>query len=217
MVRERRTHRGRDLRRRRPLELETETLPSPDDQKIQLSPSMRGPEMTLLGLGPEMLGDEAEGKALPGRTDFGVSREFALGLEAQQAVKETRIGDVDLRRLHLALAKVRRPWLQNADDESRSENVEIAAHGMVRYAERARELGAVPDLTVVVREHRPETPQGRRGNGEPELRQISFEKGADEVVSPLSARAERSCREGPRKASPEPQPFESDRARLVQR
>jgi hypothetical protein len=57
---------------------------------------------------------------------------------------------VDLRRLHLTLGHVLVPGFQPLRHEGGTEGVQVAADGLLGDSECARQLGAVPDLAVVV-------------------------------------------------------------------
>lgn len=55
------------------------------------APAWVGQKWHSSGLDAQMVGDQAEHKALPGRPDPRVAREVEQSLQAQQAVKQTRI------------------------------------------------------------------------------------------------------------------------------
>ena len=123
-------------------------------------------------------------------------------------MQNARIGDVNLWRAHLPLADVLVPRRQLPYHEDRGQKIEIAPHRGVGNAKGAPELGTVPDLSVPVREHRPEAAQSERRNGAPEIWNIPGEEGPDETVSPAAARGRRGGEIGTRKPAAQPQAFE---------
>ena len=122
--------------------------------------------------------------------------------QPQQGVKDAAVGEIDLWRLHLALPQVLVPRLKLSHDEGRREEVEVHPHRVVRDAERTAELGTVPDLSMIVGEHRPEPPQGRGADADPELGNVAFQKHRHELPSPRLALGIRSREERSREAAP---------------
>ena len=127
------------------------------------------------------------------------------------------VAQVDLRRLHLSLPDVGEVRTQHPHHVGRFERLEVAPRHVVGHAERARELRGVPRLSVVVREHRPEPLERRRGNRDPELRDIALQEGPYEVRSPPIAVRVRARQERPRKPPSQPEPIELVHADLVDR
>ena len=124
--------------------------------------------------------------------------------EAEQRVEDARVRDVDLGGAHLPLADALEPGLELADHENGCQQIQVAPHGGVRDAEGPAELGAVPELSVPVREHRPEPAKGRRWDGAAEVRKIPREKRLDEAVPPSAAGGIRTCQVRPRKGAAQP-------------
>ena len=145
-------------------------------------------------------------EALPGSADLGVALKCLEGGDVQQTVEQARVANVYLRTLDLPLFHVRAPRLQASDHESRFEGVQITAHGMVRNAERATKFGAVPDLGMIVGQHRPETIQRRARHTDSQLRHVALQEGAHEVDSPPVAVRVAAHREGTGEAAPQPKP-----------
>ena len=123
-------------------------------------------------------------------------------------MEDPRITDVDLGRLDLSFADVLEPRLQLPHHEDGRQEVKIPPHRRVRDAEGACELGAVPDLSMPVREHRPEAAERRRRDGAPEFREVPRQKRADEPVAPAAACGFRSRQERAREPTPQPEPFQ---------
>src|SRR5437763_15436788 len=156
---------------------------------------MRGPEEALTPPHPQALDDRGDAEPLPGRPELGVALEVILGADAEQGMQESGVRKINLGRFHLALAQVLVPWRQDPYHERRREEIEIAAHGHVRDPKRACKLRSIPDLAVIVREHRPEALQRRRSDGDAELRQVTLDKGTYEIVPPFEAPRVRSGKE----------------------
>ncbi len=131
-------------------------------------------------------------------------------------MEDAAVRKEDLGRLHLALGHVLVPGFETPRHEGRAERIEVAAHGLVGDAEGASELRTIPDLGVVVSEHRPEPPHRRGGKPDPQRREIALEIGADELLTPAAARRLRPGEIGKREAAAEPQLLEVIRPDLLQ-
>ena len=97
------------------------------------------------------------------------------------------------------------PGLELPNHENGGQQIQVPAHGGVGDAERPPELGAVPELSVPVREHRPEAAQGCLGDGAPEARQVTREKRLYKTVAPSAARGARRCQIRSREAAAQPE------------
>lgn len=98
-------------------------------------------------------------EALPGRADLGMREQGLLGREPEELVQKTAVPHIHPGRLDLPLAQVGMPGLKLADHQRIGQQVEVAAAGGWVDPHRARRLGGVPHLAVVVRDHRPEAQQ----------------------------------------------------------
>lgn len=76
-------------------------------------------------------------------------------------MKQAGVGQVDPRRADLTLGDVGVPRLELPDDEGLPEQLQVPANGVVGDPEGACELGAVPQLPVVVGEHGPGVARAR--------------------------------------------------------
>src|SRR3990172_351988 len=99
-----------------------------------------------------------------------------------------RIPDKYFRRLHQPLTHIFKPWWQLPHQESPAQNIEVFSGCIFLCAQRSRKISSVPNLTVVVGYHDPETLEGTGRNANTELRNIPFEKGLDKIHSPIIAR-----------------------------
>ena len=97
----------------------------------------------------------------------------------------------------LAFAKVLKPRRKDAHHERAGEDVKIMAGGPLRGAKRAGKLRCIPCLPMIVGYHRPETAQGFRRDGNAELWNVAFEKGAEKILTPGHARSIVSGQIGP--------------------
>src|SRR5271165_1900781 len=103
------------------------------------------------------------------------------GANVEQRVKESAVANVHLRRLDLTLSEVLEPGLQLPDHEHAGQQVEVATDGGFVYSERPSQLGGVPNLTVIVRHHVPESVQRGGRNLDPHLRQIALQERLQEL------------------------------------
>src|SRR5262249_40576306 len=143
-----------------------------ETQQVQLGPLMGGPEIDLVRLQTANQGVQDE--PLPRRTQFRMPHEIALGSDAEELVEQTAVADVHLWRLYLPLREILVPRLKLPHHEHAGEQIEVATNGRLADAETARRLRVVPQLSVIVRDHRPESQEHRRGCRPPELRQIAL-------------------------------------------
>ena len=175
---------------------------------------MRRPEEGVVGLeGGEELRD---GEAFERGADLGVAGERFLRGEVQQRVQQARIAQVDAGRFDLALLQVLEPRRQHAHHEAAGEDVQIAARGALARAERAGEFGGVPHLAVIVGGHRPEAPERPGGDRDPELRDVAFEEGANEIFPPQRRFADAPREIGTREAAAQPESAPGVRTDLAQ-
>ncbi len=126
---------------------------------------------------------------------------------AHQRVQQPGVAEIDLRRFHLALAQVLVPGLQLAHHQGLGQRIEIAPHGRLGDAERARRIGGVPGLPVVMRQHAPEAQHCRGGDVDAKLRQVDLDMAGDGARAPCQAVIVRCGQPGARKAAAQPQPL----------
>jgi hypothetical protein len=86
----------------------------------------------------------------------------------------------------------------------------------VSNAKRPGELRSIPCLTMVMSKHCPEAMHGSRSNGDSQLRQIPFQKGADESSPPVKTIIMRAGQKGPWKSSSEPEFLVIENADFIQ-
>ena len=179
-------HRRRHLRCIGALEFHADAPAVLQHQQVEFGAGMGGPEVRLIR--PRDAQDLVECEALPRGAGLRVPRQRRRVADAEQLVQQAGVAQVDLRRLHLALAEVREPGLKLAHQIRLRQPVEVAAHGAFVHAERTRRRRRVPHLAVIVRQHRPEAVQRRRGDVHAKLRQVALDGGADELAPPDAAR-----------------------------
>src|SRR6266498_671919 len=82
---------------------------------------------------------------------------------SEQAVQQPGVAQVNLRRLDLPLSQIFVPRLKLPHKERVCKNVQMPLDGCVCLSQRACDLGGVPDLPVIMRQHHPKSPerQGR--------------------------------------------------------
>src|SRR2546426_5206839 len=177
---------------------------------------MNRPEVALLRKRPETCYNRIEGEALPGGSNFRVRLDRAGGCGTEQGVEQAAISEVDLRGFDLPLADVLVPGGELPDHVGSGQQVEVALHGGVRNTERSREFGSIPNLPMVVSEHRPESP--KRGPRQPEAqrRDVTLEVGPDQGVAPPQAVALGPRQERTREPAPVPELGRLHRADVLQ-
>ena len=132
----------------------------------------------------------------------------------EQSMEKPGIRDVDL---HHALAHVFSPGRQHPHHERVGQQVEIPFHGGLGDAEGPRQLGAIPDLRMVVGEHHPGPVDRPRTDRDSELGEILLHERADQVAAPAQA-----LRIGPGEvragvSAPQPEPLRRRRKRAGRR
>lgn len=86
-----------------------------------------------------------------------------------------------LGRLHLPLAHALVPRLELSERQGRRERVQVMPDRRARDAERAGQFRTVPNLPVIVRDHRPEAAQRVETNADAELGQVALQEGSNEA------------------------------------
>jgi len=79
------------------------------------------------------------------------------------------------------------PGLQLSNEIGNGQEVEVAAHGVLAHAERARWLRRVPDLPMIVREHAPEPAHGGGRGAQAQGGQVALHRQAHEGLAPRHA------------------------------
>ena len=177
-----------------------------NEEKIHLGPRLRPPEKRFRpdeargGPGDQLFYDEP----LEGGAAAGPRRQLFRLSEPREEVEEARVSQVDLRALREPFLDVRVVRSETAKDERLLEHVEVGRYGVRRHAERPGQVRHVQQVSVDVRQHRPE--EAKAGGREPnaERGEVALEERGDVRVEPL-----RSSRRGPsfvhgRIATPEP-------------
>ena len=205
---ERRPHRRRDPRSRRALDLEADEARPLPYQEVDLGPGMSAPEEAVPRSYVELGHHGFEEEPLPGGSQLRMTLQFAAGRCVQEVVEDAGVPEVDPRRFDLPLAEVGAEGLEGSHHEGCFQSFEVSADRVVRNAEGASELRGIPNLTVRVGQHRPESLQGRSRDRDAELWHVSLEKGANEVSSPLEARPMRPGGVRGWETASEPKPLE---------
>lgn len=157
------------------LELEAESTVAANDEEIEFGAGVCGPEETLFRLGGNPRHDDVEREAFPRGPNLGVRFNLAGGPEAEEGVQQPAVTDIDLGRLDLPLADVLVPALELPHHECICQYVEVSPDCCVPDPEGSRELGGVPDLSMVVCEHHPEPAQCRCRQAKTDRRNVSLE------------------------------------------
>ena len=138
-------------------------FPSAEVENIQLRPGMHGPKIYVPASDYRYY--LFENKAFPGRADFRVTGQFRFGAERKKRVEKSGITNVDLRSFYLPFFHVFIPRLQLPDYVGTRQNVEIPTCRYLRAAKGPREFGGIPNLSMIMSDHGPESPEGFGGNG----------------------------------------------------
>ncbi len=128
------------------------------EEQIEFCTRMGGPKIGLVRF--ERGQDFFHGIALPGRTALGMMFQLQGRVNAQEMVQESRIPEEELGSLHLPLADIRVPGLEDAKEEGACQQLQIASNRGFAHAQGASWFGSIPNLSVVVGQHAPETEKG---------------------------------------------------------
>ena len=169
------------------------------------APRVGRPEIALVTARAEVRTNDFGGKAFPRRPGLRVTFDIFEITQVQECVEQPAVGQIHLRRFDLPFAEVFVPRLQLANHERGCQDVNITSNGGVSHTKAARECGDVQDLAVGVGQHGPQPSESGRRNRDPELGQVTLEKGADELEAPLEAVSIRSGEKGPRETAANPQ------------
>src|SRR5436190_3665435 len=119
-------------------------------------------------------------------------------------MQQAAVAQVNLRCPDLTLLQILVPRRELPHHEHAGQQVEVVPHRGLAHAEGTRRLGGIPDLSVIMRKHRPETQQRRRRDLDVELRYVALEKGSYELPAPNQAIRCGSGKIGARKATTQP-------------
>jgi len=187
-VMQRDVSRPSQFRRHGSLDLKSEASTAAHNQQIEFGSGMGGPEEALMMFGTDPADQLFDHEALPRCPRLGVGFDIGEGPKIQQSMQQAAISHVDFGRTDLALADVFVPRWKLPNHKGRDQTIQVPPDGRIGHSEGTRKLRGIPNLPVIVREHGPESPQGRRADGDAELGQIAFEKRLEELPPPFEAR-----------------------------
>jgi hypothetical protein len=197
-------HGSREARGVRVFEFEAESFAGCEDQQVQFRAAVGGPVIGISRV--DEIKHMFEGKAFPGRAQLRMTQEVPRGGDLEQGMEDATVTDINLRRLDLSLFEILKPRGEHADHVSAGEDVQVTARGVFGCTERSGEFRSVPNLPVVVGYHGPEASKGLGWDGDAQLRNVAFEKRANEILAPTPARAMRPGQKGPGESPAVPQP-----------
>jgi hypothetical protein len=184
-------------------ELKSILLASDPCQEIEFGPGLGSPKVQVAAF--ERADNLFQGKAFPRRAEFRVRLDVRETPQLKQGVQNPAVTNVDLGCLDLPFADILKPGRKDSDHVGTGENVKVTSGRVFRRAERPCKLSCIPDLTMIVGDHCPETSQSLGRNRNAELRNITFEKCPDKVISPDHARTFIGSQKGFWKAASEPE------------
>ena len=197
------------------LELHADPATLAEDEQVDLGTAVRRPEIAVLPVDREKPNGLPHREPLPRGTALGMAKKGGAGIEGEQRVQQPGIGQVYLGGLDLPFPEVLKPRHQPSHHEGVDHRVEVGVGGRRAHTHRARDLGRVPVVPVMVRHHHPETPHRRRRHADAELRQVALEKRADEGLPPLRRVPFAVREEGARETAAQPEPVDEFRARIL--
>lgn len=178
-------HRSAPARRIAVFELKPVTLACRPYQQVQFGACMGRPEVGIAGI--KHPDDAFHSKSFPRWAEVGMPLQISQRAQLKQSMQNAAVPDIYLGSLDLSFAEVLKPGRKNSDHVCPSEDIEISASRVLRGPERSGKLRRVPDLAMIMCDHSPKSSQGFRGDRNPELGDVSFQKGADEVLAPSHA------------------------------
>ena len=168
---------------------ELKTVPSALDphHEVKFGAGLGSPEVQVAAF--QRTDHLLQGKAFPGSAEFRMRLHVRETSQLKQGVQNAGVTKVDLGCLDLPLTDILKPGRKDPDHIGTGKNVQVTSSRVFGGAERPGKLGCIPDLTMVMSDHCPETPQSLGWNRNTELRNITFEKGSDKVIAPDHARS----------------------------
>src|SRR3989338_576953 len=125
--------------------------------------------------------------------------------DAQQRMQYPAVAQIDFWGFHQAFAEVDLKRGEAAQHVGRFQYVQIMLDGWRRYAKPRCQAGGVPQLSVQVREHLPETMQCRARHTYAEGGDVALQVGGDEGFPPCERGGIRLCQPAQRVTSAQPE------------
>ena len=183
-------------------ELKSVVFACDPNQEIQFGAGMGCPKVGIAAF--ECSDDLLQSETLPRCAEFRMRLQVRQGAQLKQSMQNAAVANIDLGSLDLPFTDILEPGRKDSDHVGTGENIQIPASRVFGGAKRPGKLRCIPDLTMVMGDHGPETSQGFCGNGNTELRNIPFEKRSDEVIAPGNAGRIIVGQKGPRKPATQP-------------
>ena len=127
-------------------------------------------------------------KSFPTLSDNGIPAQGIARFNRQQRVKDTAIADKRPGCLDQPFVGIGEPRFEDAHQQEFFEDLEIAGNCMTADPKRTRIPLGIEQFALVIGQHAPEQLQSLGIDLKPELRNIAFDIGANEVQPPLQAR-----------------------------
>ena len=134
-----------------------------------------------------------------------MGQQFRSRANAQVRMQDTSVADEHAWRTDLALREILVPRGKHPNGEGGGQMVEMAPHSGLCNAECASELRCIPELGMVVREHRPEASHGLGRHAQSHLGKVSLQEVANEGAPPTRADLLRPSKERLWESTAQPQ------------
>jgi len=156
------------------------------EKKVHLG-SVGGSIVVRLGAVRRDSDQSLKDKALPGLANDRVTEQSFLIPNARQRVCDTAVAHIYLGRLDQPLADIPMPGRQTPNQQRVSSKIKITGDCFAIDGQTARQIGGIRNLNLVVRQHRPESPQRLSRYAGPELPDVALQTGANKIAPPEQA------------------------------
>ena len=124
-------------------------------KQVNLCTCVGLPEVDRFGIQTKASDRLLQGKSFPGRAQNRVGYDFFLGLQREEAVKDTAVADVQFGSFNKSFPKIGCPRTKGSENKCVDQKIDPARHRRLGNHKAAGYRGEVGDATVVVRDHRP--------------------------------------------------------------
>ena len=120
-------------------------------------------------------------------------------------MRDAAIAHIHLGRFYQPLADIAVPSRQSPNEQKVNKKIKITGDRLAIDTQATRQIGSIKNLSLVVCQHRPETPEGPGRYARTKLRNVALHIGSDEVAPPIYAEIAGLSQETARKATPNPE------------
>src|SRR5580658_2849334 len=183
------------------------------EKKVHLG-SVGGSIIARLGSVRRCRNQSLHDKALPGLTDDRMTEQSFLVANAKQRVRDAAIAHIDLGRLDQPFANIPMPGRQSPDKQQVNQKIKITGNGFAIDGQTTRQGSGIQNLSLIVRQHGPESPQRLSRYARAKLRNIALQIGSNKIPSPEQTGVVGFRQKASRKSTPNPERLKRGRIDL---